>query len=295
MVSCPNLRDIGGHAARDGKLVRTGLAYRSDQLNPVADVDAARLAGLGLTSVFDLRSPDEAAARPDHLPPGVRYASFDVLVDARLSGLDDFERLLRDPARANAVLGGGRVNAVLARVYRGFVSLPSACEGFRQLFLSLGRRDDLPLLFHCATGKDRTGWAAAALLTLLGVPRAAVLEDFLASNGYILPRYAPVIDAFAAAGGERAILTAIFGVNAAHLDLAFDEMTMRHGSIERYFADGLGIDASAQDALRTLYLEADSRPSGAHPEVRLRVRSDGRSGGSRTDRARRNVRCPSRE
>jgi protein-tyrosine phosphatase len=261
MISCPNLRDIGGHAARDGKVVRTGLAYRSDQLHPVADVDAARLAGLGLTSVFDLRSPDEAAARPDQLPPGLRYLSFDVLADARLTGLDDFEQLLRDPERANAVLGGGRVDGVLERVYRGFVSLASAREGYRQLFLSLGRRDDLPLLFHCATGKDRTGWAAAALLTLLGVPRAAVVEDFLASNGAILPRYEPMIDAFAAAGGERAILTAIFGVNAAHLDLAFDEMTRRHGGIDRYFADGLGIDASAQDALRAMYLEEDSRSS----------------------------------
>jgi protein-tyrosine phosphatase len=253
-VSFPNLRDVGGHLTRDGRVVRCGLVYRSDQLNPVVDGDRSRLAALRLETVFDLRAPDEVRARPDELPPGARYVSRDVLADARLSGVEDFDALLRDPQRANAVLGGGQVDVVIDRIYRGFVSLPSAHAGFRQLFLSLGRRDDLPLLFHCATGKDRTGWAAAALLTLLGVPHAAVVEDYMASNDYVLPLFEPLIDGFVAGGGERAILTTLFGVKGEFLDAAFDEMTRRFGTVEGYFTDGLGIDAPAQDALREIYL-----------------------------------------
>jgi protein-tyrosine phosphatase len=85
--------------------------------------------------------------------------------------------------------------------YRDFVSLPSAMQSYRMLFLSLADRQKLPGVFHCTTGKDRTGWASAALLTLLGVPKETVMADFMRSNEYILPKYQKVIDNFVAGGG----------------------------------------------------------------------------------------------
>ena len=139
--------------------------------------------------------------------------------------------------------------------YREFVSLPSAKRGFRKLFLELGDKEQIPALFHCTTGKDRTGWAAAALLTLLGVPKDQVVEDYLRSNDYILPAYQKVIDAFVAGGGDPAIPRSILGVKEEYLDAAFDEMETKYGTIERYFSDGLGIDAAQQQALRDLYLK----------------------------------------
>jgi protein-tyrosine phosphatase len=68
------------------------------------------------------------------------------------------------------------------------------------LFIQLGEKNQLPSLFHCTTGKDRTGWAAAALLTLLGVPEEKVNEDYLRSNEYILPAYKQAIDGFVVRG-----------------------------------------------------------------------------------------------
>lgn len=105
-----------------------------------------------------------------------------------------------------------------------------------------------------ATGKDRTGRAAAALLTLIGVPKDVVLEDYLSSNDYILPAYQDTVDAFVAAGGEPAIAPAILGVKKEYLDAAFEEMETRFGSIENYFSEGLDIDPAQQQALRDLYL-----------------------------------------
>lgn len=105
-----------------------------------------------------------------------------------------------------------------------------------------------------ATGKDRTGRAAAALLTLIGVPKDVVLEDYLSSNDYILPAYQDTVDAFVAAGVEPAIAPAILGVKKEYLDAAFEEMETRFGSIENYFSEGLDIDPAQQQALRDLYL-----------------------------------------
>jgi len=172
--SVPNLRDLGGHRTRDGATVRTRLVYRADQLHPVSAADMDVLAGLGLRQVIDLRTPSECEARPDQVPPGVTVRHVDVLADTRTPGLDGFEALLGQPERANALLGGGKVDHVLEGVYRGFVSSPGASRGFGELFARMARRDEVPLLFHCATGKDRTGWAAAVFLTLLGVPAEIV-------------------------------------------------------------------------------------------------------------------------
>ena len=84
-------------------------------------------------------------------------------------------------------------------------------------------QNKLPALFHCTTGKDRTGWAAAALLTLLDVPKETVMEDYLRSNDYILPLYKKGIDAFVAGGGEQSIPQAIFGVKVEYLEAAFEK------------------------------------------------------------------------
>ena len=54
--------------------------------------------------------------------------------------------------------------------FRDFVRLPSARRAYGRLFRDLARDDHRPAPVHCSTGKDRTGWAAAAFLLLMGVP-----------------------------------------------------------------------------------------------------------------------------
>ena len=193
--------------------------------------------------------------RPEELPDGVDYVVVDVLADSPQAGPAQLEKLMADPQVANAELGGGKVEAGFEASYREFVSLPSAQREFGNMFLALGDETELPALFHCTTGKDRTGWAAAAFLTLMGVPRETVYEDYLRSNDYILPAYQEVIDGFVAAGGDAEIPRAILGVKKEYLDAAFDEMETEYGSIEQYFSKALGIGSDRQQAMRDMYLK----------------------------------------
>ena len=91
---------------------------------------------------------------------------------------------------------------MFVRLYREFVTLPSAQVSYHQLFVELSNKKQLPALYHCGSGKDRTGWATAALLTLLGVPEDQVYADYLRSNDYLLPAYQSYIDHFVAEGGD---------------------------------------------------------------------------------------------
>jgi protein-tyrosine phosphatase len=192
------LRDLGGYKTASGAKVRSGLVYRSDQLSGIAPDDMKKIAGLKLRNAFDLRTAEEAKKRPEELPDGVNYVHLDVLADSPAEGPAQLEKLIANPVAANKALGGGNVVEMFKASYREFVSLPSASREFGRLFQSLEDRAQVPALFHCTTGKDRTGWAAAAFLTLLGVPRDVVMRDYLRSNRYIIPKYQRAIDAFVA-------------------------------------------------------------------------------------------------
>ena len=65
-------------------------------------------------------------------------------------------------------LGGGRAQALFADTYRSLVSSGSARAAYRTLLTELAADDAGPLLFHCTAGKDRTGWGATVILSLLG-------------------------------------------------------------------------------------------------------------------------------
>jgi protein-tyrosine phosphatase len=251
----PNFRDLGGYKTGEGAPVARGLVYRSDNFNPMNAEDIKNLERLGLKNNYDLRTTSEANLKPDQMPPGVQYHLLNVLAGDKLTGPTELQELMHEPKKANALLGDGKIDVLYIDHYREFVSLESAQKSYSELFRSLADSQKLPAVFHCTTGKDRTGWAAAALLTLLGVPRETVMADFMRSNENTLPRHQAAIDGFVAGGGDRAIPVAMFGVKSEHLEASFDELQKRYGTIENYFAEGLSIDAAGQKTLRQLYLD----------------------------------------
>ncbi|WP_055475770.1 tyrosine-protein phosphatase [Gordonia sp. HS-NH1] len=256
--SLPNLRDLGGWRTVDGRTVRSGLLFRSTDFSALDVSDVPALEALGLTAVYDLRSEHESEAIPDPVLPGASNIALDVLADAQMSIPANIGAVLADPAvvaEAGEMLSGGKARAMISGTYREMITLPSATAAYTRFFRGLLDDGTTPALVHCTTGKDRTGWAAAAFLTLLGVPADDVYRDYLLTNERLIPSLGHIFDGFAAAGGDPELLVGVLGVDAGYLDAAFDEVRTRFGGIEGYFSEALGLDAEDRRALRDRYLE----------------------------------------
>jgi protein-tyrosine phosphatase len=235
--------------------VRRGLLYRSNELSRLNEDGLAALARLGLRAVYDLRTQAERTAQPDRVPAGAEHIVVDVLADAPDAAPAQLHKALADPDHGQKLLGGGKAVALFEHANRELVSLPSAVAGYQRLFSDLLRAEHRPALFHCTTGKDRAGWAAAALLMLLGVPDDQVMQEYLLTNTRLVPALGPVFDRFRAQGGDPSLLLDILGVRKEYLAAALDEMRTRFSTIERYFSQGLGIDAGSQQTLRATFVE----------------------------------------
>lgn len=255
ITSAPNMRDLGGIPVADG-VVRDRRLYRSATLARLTDDDMPGFAELGVATVFDLRTAGEREQQPDRLPDGVRSRPLDVLADSAAVAAAGIVDIFADPAAAAPLLKQGTAQRAMEATYRDFVTLPSAVGAYRTLLSELADpADDAPALFHCTTGKDRTGWAAATFLLLLGADEDAVRADYLQTNTDLLPALEPVLAQAEEAGLARELLLPVLGVRESYLDAALEQMRADFGTIRDYALDGLGLTPAQLDAMRGRYVE----------------------------------------
>jgi len=254
IAGVPNLRDMGGWATPRGH-VRTGMLYRSAEFGALEGDAATAFAKLGIRSVYDFRTAEERSANPNTVPPGTEYTVLDILADDSSAGPAQVAQAMGDPKKASETLGGGKVIAMFEDGYRQIVGSPSALTGYHQFFTDISEPEHRPGAFHCTTGKDRTGWAAAIFLLLLGVSEDDVYKEYLLTNDQLIPVLKPITDKFVAAGGDPDLVAPIVGVERSYLDAGMDEMKKRFKSVDGYLTDGLGLDAQTIERLRKDFVE----------------------------------------
>jgi protein-tyrosine phosphatase len=245
-----NFRDLGGYSTSDGRKVRRGVLFRSGSMGALTAADYEYLEKLNVSVIADFRSTDERAREPTKWPVGdgsPRRLERDY--DLELGEI--FAVMQGAPSAAGA-------RAAFSSFYKR-LPLQFAVQ-YRQMFDEI-LAGNTPLVFNCSAGKDRTGIAAALLLTTLGVPREVVTEDYLLSNRYYKPKSAPpstndpTAQMFSRLPPE--VVKVFMGVEAEYLDAAFEAMTSGYGSVDAYLEQAIGLDAADRDKLRATYTESE--------------------------------------
>ncbi|MDM4719889.1 tyrosine-protein phosphatase [Micromonospora sp. WMMA1363] len=258
LVGAPNARDLGGLVGVDGRRVRPGVLLRTPALGRLTDEDLPVLAKLGPACVVDLRdSSEQAVAPPDRLPEEPRVVHLPVYDAAHPVFTYVSAVLLGHDLGAYAELAGQGTPAAMAAIYRWFVTGESARVGFGTAVRLAARAENLPLLYHCSAGKDRTGWLTVVLLHALGVDEAAIRADYLANNPLTDSLREVIVTAMRRRQPERDVdaVRPVLEVRGEYLDAAYDEVRRVHGSFEAYLRDGLGLDEEVVTGLRTRLLE----------------------------------------
>ena len=186
-----NFRDLGGYLAYNGSQVAWRTLFRSDSLDRLTERGVEAFLALGIKTVINLRSENTEAKDV----PGVVSAVRMVYLPWDMKGaIED-----------------------VPQTYRNF--LWDNLNVFREVFLHLADANNLPLLFHCAAGKDRTGILAAVVLKSLGVANEVICADYILTNE----------------------LNPDWPMEQANIEAALDEIE-RFGGIETFLLEHVHID-----------------------------------------------------
>jgi protein-tyrosine phosphatase len=162
---CVNLRDLGGHTTRHGKVVATGRLFRGAEPAAAPEAAAGLVRAMGLRRVVDLRMEEEVEqAGAPAFPDGCEWIRLPL-----------FETI--PPHWANPV---DRTPPSTAARY--FEMAQIGTPAIARVVELLGDVSSTPTLIHCVAGRDRTGIVVACLLDLVDVPDQTIAADYALSS-----------------------------------------------------------------------------------------------------------------
>jgi protein-tyrosine phosphatase len=199
--------------------------------------DVSALLDLGLATVVDLRRAEEVDASPGvfaaHETVRYHHNPVAVLGDANLP---QHERLLGTDFAGQSV--------AMAR---------HSSNTFAFLFQLLAREEAYPLVFHCTGGADRTGVAAALILTAAGVAREKIFADYLISNDYLVPFKERLRASWAAQGIDPEPILAKLQLREAYLAPLLDMLENDFGGVDGYL-ESIGVRPEELATFRRLFI-----------------------------------------
>lgn len=247
-----NFRDIGGYETTQQQRVKWGLLYRADKLSSLSEEDIRYFQRLKIRRVVDFRSIEERESSPHspELSAISRIEAMSVPVEAA-----EIERIISSLQQEN--VSPDSMSQFLVRANREMVEKHTPI--YRRWMQSLLDSDNYPTVFHCTAGKDRTGFAAALLLSALDVPFEQIMEDYLATNAYTAQRVDDTLMLLADFPEYQVpdeVVRTLFQVKPDYLNEAFKTINQHYGELQNYFEAGLGIGETQRAVLRQKLLES---------------------------------------
>ncbi len=243
-----NFRDLGGYKTKDGRITKKGLVFRSASPGFMSEKEFERFEDMNFHTILDLRSEEEIKVHPYPDMKGTKKLQKSGVVSKSGQSIDFSPNGMRKTGKA------GKTQLNKLRGY--YKEIVFGNKSFKVMFKEL-LEGNVPFLFHCATGKDRTGLAAILFLLALGVDERIVRKDYLLSNEYrkkVLENTLKDIDK------EKdpelyELMTMFDGVSENIFDIVMDSIYEKYDSLEEFFLKEYGLNKTKLKELRDKYTE----------------------------------------
>jgi protein-tyrosine phosphatase len=206
---------------------------------------------LNIKSVVDFRSVEERENEPDRLNPDMTQILLPIKFQPKELDDDSIKNLMKD------LTFGDLDSSNLLRDFN-IAIVEEFAEEYKNFFRHIIENNAEPLVFHCTAGKDRAGFASAMILTILGVPREKVIEDYLLTNRYVKDHIDDKmleieLKTFFRADTDN--LRKINLVEERYIQAAFDTIDSKWGGMDRYISEALSLNEEDILKLQDFYLE----------------------------------------
>ncbi len=240
MDGAVNFRDIGGYDSGLRRRTRWRRVYRSDSLAELSAADLKRLTELQLYGISDFRLESERLVKPSRLPDG---HAMSLLTPGFIPvGTEEMIR--------NIGTNSIRPEDISAEVlghYRLFVTdhLANYASTFRMILEADGR----PVLLHCTSGKDRTGFGIALILLAAGCSDAVIVADYVMTNNFRRDLSFMFRDHI-----DPASIDILTMARAEYIEASLAALRELHGTPDAWLA-AIGLDGADRRQLRELLSE----------------------------------------
>lgn len=244
-----NFRDLGGYTNTTGQTIRSGLIFRSGHLGKLTETDLKQLQNMNIRKVVDFRGPIEKKQDVNRIPEGAEYVERPIDV-AGADMQEEFKAILQGKVGMKMATYLVDVNRLFPRDYVGV---------FAEWIQDIARSAEaLPQVFHCTAGKDRTGFASAILLRILGIDEETVMQDYMLTEELMAETVDGIlrhIDKSSPTPGMGEKVRPLLGVHPSFLSAAFDTINEDWGSFDAFVSAALKLTDEDVESLKNIFLD----------------------------------------
>ena len=249
-IKMTNFRELGGYKASDGRRIKHNIFFRSSKLcNLSTEEDYEKFKSFGIKVIIDFRSVSERELKPDPIFDGIKQYNISALYKKDGSEMNfDFQDIV--------LLSSQELIDLKNLLEEGYEVIGFNNPAYKQMFKDIVE-GNVPILFHCSAGKDRTGIAAALILALFGVDREDIAYDYMMTNRFnhteIERRQKAMKETLPPE--SQSIVMSLSGVSRENLELTLNSILKKYETFENYFEKEYGITEEIRKQLMDRYLE----------------------------------------